>query len=374
VPTDGVITTTLELTARGRDERGTWATGDLSLWIDGKRIYEATGLGARIVDGPVPGARGALDLAQVQSFWRGWLEHGGWPGEDLHLGLVDRFVGRIELEDPAGFAAVAERGAVFLANHQVAIESLAFSIVVSALLGRPTLAVAKAEHEHSWVGQLVDLCVDFPGIRDPDLLTFFSRGDAASAQRVLGVLATALREHGRSVLVHIEGTRSIDCATPIQKMSGSFIDLALALDVPVIPVRFIGALPVAPLAERLEFPLGMARQDIWIGRPLAPASLAQLPYGERKRVVIDAINKLGLRNRDERPNPGDPAFATKVANWQTLHGIKHEHATLHEVLRERLHPCDSIRTLLAAASVNELEHDQSAEGRWLARLGRWLLG
>jgi hypothetical protein len=90
--------------------------------------------------------------------------------------------------------------------------------------------------------------------------------------------------------------------------------------------------------------------------------------------VIDAINKLGLRNRDERPNPGDPAFATKVANWQTLHGIKHEHATLHEVLRERLHPCDSIRTLLAAASVNELEHDQSAEGRWLARLGRWLLG
>jgi acyl transferase domain-containing protein/3-hydroxymyristoyl/3-hydroxydecanoyl-(acyl carrier protein) dehydratase/1-acyl-sn-glycerol-3-phosphate acyltransferase len=374
VPTDGVISTTLELTARGRDERGAWATGDLSLWVDGKRIYEGNGLGMRIVDGAVPGARGALDIARVQSFWRGWLEHGGWPGEDLHLGLVDRFVGRIEIEDPAGFAAVAERGAVFLANHQVAIESLAFSIVVSALLRRPTLAVAKAEHEHSWVGQLVDLCVDFPGIRNPELLTFFSRGDAASAQQVLGVLATALREHGRSVLVHIEGTRSLDCATPVQKMSGSFIDLALALDVPVIPVRFIGALPVEPLAERLEFPLGMARQDIWIGRPLAPASLGKLPYGERKRVVIEAINNLGVRSRDERPNPGNPAFAARVESWQAARGIKHEHATLHEVLRDRPDPCDSIRTLLGATDVAELERDQTPEGRWLARLGRWLLG
>jgi acyl transferase domain-containing protein/3-hydroxymyristoyl/3-hydroxydecanoyl-(acyl carrier protein) dehydratase/1-acyl-sn-glycerol-3-phosphate acyltransferase len=374
VPTNGVISTTLELTARGQDDGALWATGDLSLWVDGKRIYEAFGLGMRVLDGAVPGARGALDLAGVQAFWRGWMQHGAWPGEDLHIGLIDRFVGRVEIEDPAGFAAVAERGAVFLANHQVAIESLAFSIVVSALLGRPTLAVAKAEHEHSWVGQLVDLCVDYPGIRDPELLTFFSRGDAASAQRVLGVLATALREHGRSVLVHIEGTRSLDCATPVQKMSGSFIDLALALDVPVIPVRFIGALPVEPLGERLEFPLGMARQDIWIGRPLAPASLGQLPYGERKRVVIDAINKLGVRNRDERPNLGDPAFAARAANWQHLRGVRHEHATLHEVLRDRPDPCDSVRTLLAAADVSELERDQTPEGQWLARLGRWLLG
>ncbi|MCA9718089.1 MAG: polyketide synthase dehydratase domain-containing protein, partial [Myxococcales bacterium] len=52
VPRDGVITTTLELVARGRDERGAYARAVASLWIDGKRIYEATGLGVRVVDDP----------------------------------------------------------------------------------------------------------------------------------------------------------------------------------------------------------------------------------------------------------------------------------------------------------------------------------
>ena len=44
-----VIGTTLELTAVGEDDRGVWATANASLWVDGLRIYEATGLGMRIV-------------------------------------------------------------------------------------------------------------------------------------------------------------------------------------------------------------------------------------------------------------------------------------------------------------------------------------
>ncbi|MEE8525578.1 MAG: beta-ketoacyl synthase N-terminal-like domain-containing protein, partial [Thermoanaerobaculia bacterium] len=54
VPTDGCITTELEIVEVERDPSGAVALADAHLWIDGKRIYSATGLGMRIVAGTEP--------------------------------------------------------------------------------------------------------------------------------------------------------------------------------------------------------------------------------------------------------------------------------------------------------------------------------
>ena len=43
------VHTTLEVTGRGADARGIYAIADASLWVDGQRIYEAIGLGVRVV-------------------------------------------------------------------------------------------------------------------------------------------------------------------------------------------------------------------------------------------------------------------------------------------------------------------------------------
>ena len=51
VPSNKVISTTMDIVDTGTDERGTWAVADTSLWVDGKRIYEASNLGMRIVSG-----------------------------------------------------------------------------------------------------------------------------------------------------------------------------------------------------------------------------------------------------------------------------------------------------------------------------------
>jgi 3-oxoacyl-(acyl-carrier-protein) synthase/3-hydroxymyristoyl/3-hydroxydecanoyl-(acyl carrier protein) dehydratase len=51
VPGNRLITTTMEITDRGSDERGRYAIATASLWVDGKRIYEVTNLGMRIVSG-----------------------------------------------------------------------------------------------------------------------------------------------------------------------------------------------------------------------------------------------------------------------------------------------------------------------------------
>jgi len=72
----------------------------------------------------------------------------------------------------------------------------------------------------------------------------------------------------KSLMVHVEGTRAFTCRHAVGKMSSAFVDLALKLGAPIVPVRFVGGLPVQPLQKGLEFPVDFGRQDYWIGRPI----------------------------------------------------------------------------------------------------------
>ncbi len=318
--------------------------------------------------------RGRLDLSILRKFWTRWFDRGPWPVEDLYYGLVGRFVDRVVVEDPAAYAALRGRSVLYLANHQTGVESLLFSIVASALNEVPTVTLAKIEHRDTWLGRLIAHAFSYPGVTDPRVMTFFDREDKASLVRVIGELADEMAGPGRSVMVHVEGTRALSCRKPVEKMSGAFIDLALKVGAPIVPVRFVGGLPADPLETRLEFPFGMGRQDIHLGRPLMPERLVRLHYGARKELVLAAINGLGVPNALERPLPADPVFDERVRAWQFARGVSHEHATLREILAERTSPGDEVCRLLAAPSATSLAGDNSPEGRWLLELGRRLLG
>lgn len=317
---------------------------------------------------------GRLDASPVRAFWTRWFDRGPWPVEDLYYGLVERFLRRVVVEEPEAHAALRGRSVVYLANHQTGVESLLFSIVASALNEIPTVTLAKAEHRTTWLGRLIRHSFSYPGVRDPLLMTFFDREDRSSLPRVIAELAAEMAGPGRSVLVHVEGTRSLSCRTRVEKMSGAFVDMALQAGAPIVPVRFTGGLPVEPAAKRLEFPLGMGRQDVHLGRPLLPGELSGLHYGARKERVLDAVNALGVPNEREEPLPSDPDFAARVRAWQEARGVSHEHATLHEVLGGLPAPGREVARLLAAKDAAELEADGSPEGEWLAELGRWVLG
>ena len=308
-------------------------------------------------------AAGALDLSPVTTFWTDWFDRPAWPTEDLYYGLVERFVRRVGVSDPAAFDALRGRSVLYLANHQTGVESLIFSILASGLTEVPTVTLAKAEHRHTWLGQLIDLCFSYPGVADPKVISFFDREDKASLPRIIGDLGAEMAGPGRSVMVHVEGTRSRECRTPVAKMSGAFLDLAIKVGAPVVPVRFVGGLPIEPLESRLEFPLGMGRQDIWFGRPIEPAELSAVPYGPRKQLVIDAINALGPT--DDAPLPGDAAFRERVAAWQTDHpGVSEEHAALARILTERSQRCAESTAVLEGGEV----------GPWGAQLRKRLFG
>jgi 1-acyl-sn-glycerol-3-phosphate acyltransferase len=294
--------------------------------------------------------------------------------EDLYYGLVERFVGDVVLTDPAAFAQVQGRSCLYLANHQVGVESLLFSLLISALSKTPTVTLAKAEHRTSWLGTLIAHNFSYPGVVDPGVITFFDRDDRASLLRIVGELGTAMKEGGKSVMVHVEGTRSLACRTPVVKISSTFIDMALAIGAPIIPVRLVGGLPVTPLEQRLEFPEGFGRQDYWLGRPLLPEDLARLPLKARKDVVLAAMNTLGPELTGETPLPGDARFSAEVEAWRARSGASPEDAVLFATLAGLKNPGTAVRELLAGARTGTLSLGADARSQWLGRLAQRLFG
>ncbi len=307
----------------------------------------------------------ATDLSLARDFWAERFGVRDWVVADLYYGLIERFVRRVVVEDRAALEAASGRPMLLLANHQTMLESLVFSVLAGPLVGRPVVTLAKAEHRTTWLGTMIRWAFSQPGIEDPELIRFFDRADKASLPGILQGLAAEMAAGSRSIMVHVEGTRSLTCRTPVEKMTGAWLDLAVAVDAAVVPVRFTGGLPSESLGQRLDFPVQMGQQDIWLGRPILPSDLEALNYGERKALTLAAIN--GLGPSPDQPLPADLAFARKVEDRALKTGRPLAHAVLHQVLAESPSPCDDTRRVLAG----ELDLDQSQDV-WLAELAQWI--
>ena len=266
------------------------------------------------------------------------------------------------------------RSCLYLANHQVGVESLLFSMLISALSKTPTVTLAKAEHRTSWLGTLIAHNFSYPGVVDPKVITFFDRDDKESLLRIVGELGAEMKQHGKSVMVHVEGTRSLQARQPVVKMSSTFIDMALAIGAPIIPVRLVGGLPVAPLETRLEFPVGFGRQDYWLGRPLLPEQLSKLPLKERKDVVLAAMNSLGPDLNAEVPLPGDAQFGVAAEEWRSRTGATPEDAVLFTTLAGLQSPGTEVKSLLDAARSGRMTLTSDPRSQWLGRLAKRLFG
>jgi 1-acyl-sn-glycerol-3-phosphate acyltransferase len=315
-----------------------------------------------------------MDLAPIRRYWDKWFGIGPWFGEDLHYGLIKKFVGDVVLADPDSFAKLRGRSCLFLANHQVGVESLLFSVIAAGLTEQPVVTLAKAEHRDSWLGHFINHAFTYPGVQDPRLITFFEREDREVLLQIVAELAGELASGARSVMVHVEGTRSVTCRTPVIKMSSAFIDMALSVKVPIVPVRFVGGIPSdPPLETRLEFPLGYGRQDYWFGRPILPEELEAMPYKDRKATVLAAINGLGPGCDREEPYPGDAVFERTVAEWCARTGANPEHAAILSAVLSYAKSHDT-EALAQAIRAGEFAPGDSAKAQWMKTWARWFFG
>ncbi len=242
---------------------------------------------------------------------------------------------------------------LYLANHQTGIESLIFSILAGGLQGVPSLTLAKVEHRDSWLGKLIAHCFTYPGARDPGVIAHFQREDPASLPRIVAGLRDGIEGERKSLMVHVEGTRALQARQPVSTMSGVFVDLALAANVPVIPVRFAHGLPLEPLSERLEFPVGLGRQAYHLGAPILPDELRALTYKTRSERILRAINQLGPDVAQEQPSPAEallgPARVGVPAHFDVLMNVVAQHAPDGSALRS-VCSADSFATASARAA------------------------
>ena len=313
-------------------------------------------------------------LPRVSAFWRNWFGVTAPVVDDMYRGLIDRFLGAVVYEDEDAIAAACRRPVLFLGNHQTAVESTIFAIVASALVGAPLLMLAKIENRGHWLDLLMRHTFRHPGLHDPEMTKYFDREDRESLLRILDELAAEMTAGGRSVMVHVEGTRGLSCRRPVRTMSGTFVDLAMRVDCPIVPVRFVGGLPSESLAARTEFPVGMGRQQILIGRPIAAGELRDVWYRERSRRVRSAINSLALPNEAEAPLDPQPAFEAAVRAWMADTDVDAGHAAIFRILESLPDGSAETRRLVAAGRSGRLEVGSSPEDIWLAEFARRLFG
>jgi len=128
--------------------------------------------------------------------------------------------------------------------------------------------VAKAEHRDGWFRALTRRIGERPGFRDPDLLRFVDRSDPASVlrqrDRLIGELAA-----GRSVVVHVEGTRATSCRRPVVGDQRRVRRISRSrYEADIVPLRFTGGL--AGRGQRTARVPGRLREPGLLVRPADP--------------------------------------------------------------------------------------------------------
>lgn len=248
-----------------------------------------------------------IDDAYVLAWWRTRLGLDDPWHESLVHALLRGFVGDLVLHDVDGLAAIRGRPAILLANHQNYLEGALFTALMSPVMGLPLRAVAKTAHRERWLGMLARLASNYPGARYVERVAWFDPADGASLPGL------ARRAMDRPLLVHVEGTRQTEPAQRIAQVSSTWMDLALERGLPIVPVAFRGG--ASGSGTRHEVPPGL--QTHHVGSPILPEDLAALPYAERRRVVAEAIDALGVPEAladGDVLQPG-PAIARAIQNW-----------------------------------------------------------
>src|SRR5690606_22206825 len=114
-------------------------------------------------------------------------------------------------------------------------------------------------------------------------------------------------------------------------------------------------------------------QDYWIGKPIEAAELEALPYAERRKHVMGAINSLGVDVDEEAPNVPDAAFAARVTQLMEQ-GLGEVSAVMLAGLENVADRTDESEALLEGLREGTLRCPDTETGHWLASIARWVFG
>ncbi|MFZ2630341.1 MAG: beta-ketoacyl synthase N-terminal-like domain-containing protein [Desulfosalsimonadaceae bacterium] len=317
-----------------------------------------------------------LDFDKIFEYGRNLFNIGPWLFENITRSLWERFVRYVILEDPKAFEKVRNRSLLYLGNHQIQVESMLFPLLAQVLTQRRIVTIADATHRTGWIGALNNIVYSHPGINYPKNIVYFDQNDRKSLFTIIDNFKKQIKKQGISVFLHTEGRLGLTCKNPVKILSSVFIDMALESDLPIVPVRFKGGLPVEKLEKTLDFPVGYGKQDYYIGTPILPETLKALNYADRRKMVINAINNLGGTNAQEIPAKPAPNFIKAVESWRTQTGTTEVKAVLFKALEmlTGIPEKETHEMLLKRGHGDILKFKDNDKGRWLEKLADWLFG
>jgi len=249
---------------------------------------------------------------------------------DLVLSLCDRFVGDVKFADLEEAKAVGP--CIFLANHQVAIESFLFGVLGFAILGRPITTISKAENKQHWLGQFQDFAIEKYRESNPLEILYFQRENPTELLQILSGFLEEMGLSEKSLFVHAGGTREQSEGEGIAKMSSFVIDQAVQCDKPIIPVLFSNGLPKQDQGKKHELPVHFTGQSYTFGKAIMPAEFKTLNSAQRVALYLQRMDALAGEHQDIAV---DSDFREKVASLSTSRSISPFAAVCILVLQER---------------------------------------
>lgn len=307
---------------------------------------------------------------------RGVSLFGGAFLEDLSRALRQSYVRHFRLVDPVALEALKGRPFIICGNHQTAIESMLFTDVFSRWAGLPVTTVTRTEHAASWMGRLTDFLWRYPKRAvavNPQLL--FDRDQPASFLAIMDAYKAAQATVPHSLHLHVEGEQALSCRHRVKRMSAVFVDLALDLDLPILPLRYSGGLPVEPLSEIISFPVGFGQQDYTLGRPLMPEALRRMPRPKAAEWVVETINQMAPLPEVETPLAVAPGRGEQIRALCAARKVTEIQAAVIVALQTLSDPSETTRSILNFPEGGVSGVVASAdEVAWHREVAGWLWG
>ncbi|QEP41674.1 hypothetical protein D5085_00060 [Ectothiorhodospiraceae bacterium BW-2] len=235
---------------------------------------------------------------------------------DLLLVLSDRFIAQVKLAD---FNELSELGPViYLANHQVAVESILFVVVSYALFGYPIATLSKAENRDHWLGKLSQWAKTLYGESHPLDILYFQRDNPAELPVLIDQCLSSMTQRQQSLFIHVGGTREQYEGEGIAQMSSFILDRAVKFNRSIVPICFTQGLPLVDQGHKFELPHHLRGQNYNLGRVIRPAQLQSLNSAERVALLQQQIEALAEPKQDKAD---DSQLRAKIAQLQENHGL-----------------------------------------------------